>query len=128
MFTSPAREQGEADSIFLQFWKTGYLYVTKTKEKLHVTHLMCSLLLLLTISLQLVPSYSKCLPSLLVFFSLLQLQLLVSLFLCCNLTETIPENIKFGGPEKDFFFFKFQNMFIWAKNFREHWNQACLSV
>ena len=128
MFTSPAREQGETDSIFLRFWKTGYLYVTKTKEKLHVTHLMCSLLLLLTISLQLVPSYSKCLSSLLVFFSLLQLQLLVSLFLCCNLTETIPENIKFGGPEKDFFFFKFQNMFIWAKNFREHWNQACLSV
>ena len=44
--------QHEADKISLQVWETGYLDVTKTiKTALpHMSHLMCSLLLLLTIS------------------------------------------------------------------------------
>ena len=65
-------EQDGADKIFLQFLKTSYLDVTKPKEKqlLHsnyITHIMCYLVLQLTISLQL---EAMCLPSLLVFTSL----------------------------------------------------------
>ena len=43
-----------ADKISLQFWKTGYLDVTKTKKTVlpHISHLTCSLVLLLTISFQ----------------------------------------------------------------------------
>ena len=61
--TTPAKKEekrdhgGEgADKFSLQFWKTGYLDVTKTKNKTNVpdiTYLMCSLVLLLTISFKL---------------------------------------------------------------------------
>ena len=62
-----------ADKISLQIWKTGYLDVTKTFAP-HITHLMCSLVLLLTISFQLLASFNRCLPS----FSYI-----------CSLTETM---------------------------------------
>ena len=70
----------------------------------HITHLMCSLVLLLTISLQLVASYNRWPPSLLAFASFL-----------CSLTDTMSKNFgkfqefgvsKFDGPEKDRYFLK----------------------
>ena len=65
---------------------------------------MCSLVLLLTISLQLVASYNRWPPSLLAFASFL-----------CSLTDTMSKNFgkfqefgvsKFDGPEKDRYFLK----------------------
>ena len=70
-----AREQ-EADKSFLTFLKDLLYRCNQNKRKTvasYITNLICSLLLLLTISLQLVANYSKCLQSLLVFTSILQL-------------------------------------------------------
>ena len=62
------RKQDGADKISLQIWKTGYLSIIITsnqnKSKTiapYITHLKCSLVLLLTVSLQLQPSIFACL-------------------------------------------------------------------
>ena len=77
MFTSPPQQEKKpdgADKISLQNWNTGYTDVIKTKKTPvapHITHLMCSLVLLLKIFLQLVANCNRCLPSLLTFTSFL---------------------------------------------------------
>ena len=123
----------------------------------HITHLMCSSVLLLTISLQLVAaSYSLCLPSLVVFISLLSYALHSQFYR--NLVKWILRNFKDPARvglvflKKIIIFWRFQNgsinlfritseeswflvfeimllkMFILTKNFRECRNWACLSV
>ena len=64
--TPPARGErwGRTNLLTVKFWKTSYLNVIKTKQKqlLHlslITYLMCSILLLLTISIQLPSSLWK---------------------------------------------------------------------
>ena len=105
------REQDRAHKISLQFWKTGYLDLTKTKEKQLNHSFNMFLQLLLTISWQLL---AKCLSSLLVFASLLHN--------ICSLTETMSrkfqgsDHSRFGGSEKDCYFLKFpkwQHKLVW---------------
>ena len=69
---------------------------------------MCSLVLLLTFSSQLLASYNRCLPSLLAFTCLY-------LTYICSLTETMSRKFvkfqefgesRFGGSEKDCYFLK----------------------
>ena len=74
--TSTAREHDKIDrKMSLPFRKTGYINVTKSKEKkssssIYHSYLICSLLLLLTMLLQLVANYSNCFPYLLDFASI----------------------------------------------------------
>ena len=85
-----------------------------------ITYLMCTLVLLLTISLQLVASYSICLPSLYVFTTLLPLTDYI-----CNLQKPCQGNfgkfpwlgeVRFGSSEKDQFLKipKWQHKLVWG--------------
>ena len=90
------------------FWKcnSGYLDVPETKEKVspHITHSMRFLVLLHTISLQLVASY-KAINVLHICLSLLYSYI-------CSLTETMPRKFqessesRFCGSKKDLYVLK----------------------
>ena len=73
-----------------------------------MTHLMCSLILLLTISLQLIASFSMCLPSLLVFTLILRIKFAVLQKPCQRNFEKFQGTgvSRFRGSEKDRYFLK----------------------
>ena len=69
----------------------------------HITHLNCSLLLLLTVSFQLVASYNRCPPSLLAFTLFLRITFAVLQKPCQENFGKFQESgeSRFGGSEKD---------------------------
>ena len=105
MFTSPATEQDGAGKVSLQFWKIGYLDVTKTKRKQLYHNNTIYVFFSTTCSFLATGSklYSNWLPSLL---------LPLLLFSVCSLTEIMPMKFqgsgeyRFGLSEKDRYFLK----------------------
>ena len=145
MLSPPAREQDGADKIPLQFWKTDYLDVTKTKKNSCSTYHLFNAFFSVTTS-NILTTDSKLYH---VFF----------IFACLHSTLTqkpCQENFgkfqgsgksRFGSSEKDWYFLKipkWQHKLVqnykWGKlvsyflnnaaktylyglkNFREHWN------